>query len=95
MRAQDLTDDEFARRGNVIFEERVRPHVDVEQDAHKFVAIDVKTGAYAVHEDEWKATRQLLKQQPDARGRIWYRRVGFSYTHRIGARSSGAGGEQS
>lgn len=84
MSEPDLSDEEFARRGNAIFEERVRPHVDVERDAHKFVAIDVETGDYAVHEDERQATEQLLKSQPDARGRIWYRRVGSESAHRIG-----------
>lgn len=79
-----LSDEEFARRGNSIFEKRVRPTVDVDEEAHKFVAIDIETGAYAVDEDERQATEQLLKSQPDARGRIWYRRVGSESAHRLG-----------
>jgi hypothetical protein len=82
MSESDLSDEEFARRGDALFEERVRPHVDVEETAHKFVAIDIETGDYAIHEDERQATQRLLKRQPDARGRIWYRRVGSESAHR-------------
>jgi len=84
MNGRELSDDEFARRGNKIFEEHVRPNVDGEAEAHKFVAIDVETGAYAVDEDERQATQRLLDRQPDARGRIWFRRVGFESAHRLG-----------
>lgn len=85
MDVRELSDEEFARRGNAIFEERVRPHVDEDEEAHKFVAIDVETGAYAVHEDERTATKQLLKRQPEAKGRIWFRRVGSESAHHLGA----------
>jgi hypothetical protein len=84
MNEQELSNEEFARRGNRIFEDRVRPHVDLDAEAHKFVAIDLRTGDYAVDEDERDATQQLLERHPDARGRIWYRRVGDESAHRIG-----------
>ncbi len=85
MDVQELSDEEFARRGNAIFEERVRPNVDVDAEAHKFVAIDVETGAYAVHEEERTATKQLLERHPEAEGRIWFRRVGSKSAHHLGA----------
>jgi hypothetical protein len=69
---------------NRIFEDRVRPHVDVDAEAHTFVAIDLHTGDYAVEDDERDATQQLLERHPDARGRIWYRRVGDERVHRMG-----------
>ncbi|MCS3672799.1 hypothetical protein GGP66_000203 [Salinibacter ruber] len=85
MDVQELSDEEFARRGNAIFEERVHPNVDVDAEAHKFVSIDVETGAYAVHKDERTATRQLLEHHPEAKGRIWFRRVGSESAHHLGA----------
>jgi hypothetical protein len=85
MDVQELSDEEFARRGNAIFEERVHPNVDVDAEAHKFVAIDVETGAYAVHEKERTATKQLLEHHPEAKGRIWFRRVGSESAHHLGA----------
>lgn len=83
MDPQSLSNDEFARRGNALFEKHVRPNVDLEADAHKFVAIDIETGAYAVHADDRKATERLLGQQPKAEGRIWYRRVGSESAYRM------------
>lgn len=80
----ELSDKEFARRGNAIFEERVRPHVDVEREAHKFVAIDVETGEYEIDQNEVEATDRLVERCPDAEGRIWLRRVGYEHAHRIG-----------
>ena len=49
--------------------------------------IDLHTGDYAVDDDEREATQQLLGRHPDARGRIWYRRVGDERAHRIGTLS--------
>ena len=83
MDAQSLSNDEFARRGNALFEKRVRPNVDLEADAHKFVAIDIEMGAYAVHANDRKATERLSEQQPKAEGRIWCRRVGSESAYRM------------
>lgn len=80
-----LSDEEFARRGNALFEEHVRPTVDVDEEAHKFVAIDVETGKYEVDESDVTATDRLIEREPEAEGRIWLRRVGYEYAHRLGA----------
>jgi hypothetical protein len=84
MDAEALSDEEFARRGNAFFEERVRPNVDVEAERHKFVAIDVETGEYAVAERDVEATDQLIERCPDAEGRIWLRRVGSPEAYHFG-----------
>ncbi|PSQ80584.1 MAG: hypothetical protein BRD40_04290 [Bacteroidetes bacterium QS_1_65_9] len=84
---EDLSGEEFARRGNQLFEERVLPHIeDPEADARKFVAIDIATGDYEVSESELEVTRRLVKRRPEAKGRIWYRRVGSENAHHIGGR---------
>lgn len=70
---------------NAIFEERVRPNVDVDTEAHKFVAIDVETGEYEIDESEVTATDRLIDREPEAEGRIWLRRVGYEHAHRLGA----------
>jgi hypothetical protein len=85
MDAEALSDEEFARRGNAIFEDRVRPSVDAEAEAHKFVAIDIETGAYEVNESDVEATDRLVERVPDADGRIWLRRVGYEHAHRLGS----------
>lgn len=85
MNATDLSDEEFARRGNAIFERRVQPTVDVDAEAHKFVAIDVETGAYVVDESDVEATDRLIERRPEAEGRIWLRRVGSPDAYHFGA----------
>lgn len=49
---------EFARRGDEIYEMQVRPHLKTD-DEGKFAAVDIETGAYAIDEDELKACDKL------------------------------------
>ncbi len=86
MDVQELSDEAFAQRGNAIFEERVRPNVDVDAEAHKFVAIDVETGKYEVDESDVEASDRLVEREPEAEGRIWLRRVGSPHAYRFGTR---------
>jgi hypothetical protein len=73
--------EEFARRGNEIYESQVRPQV--EQGNHgKIVAIDIETGAFELAKDSLTASDQLLDQYPDAQ--IWFVRIGHRAVHRIG-----------
>ena len=73
--------EEFARRGDVIYERELRPILEKESDG-KFVAIDIETGAYEVDVDELAASDRLLARVPNAQ--IWLRRIGFHYAHRFG-----------
>ena len=75
--------EEFARRGDAIYEEKVRPLLKPE-DEGKFAAIDIESGEFAVDADELKAGNKLLKRLPEAQ--IWMVRVGHSSAHRIGGR---------
>ena len=45
------TKEEFARRGQDLYERAVRPHVGSEDDG-KFVAIDIETGTYEMDRDD-------------------------------------------
>ena len=75
--------EEFARRGDEIYE-RLAPQLS-EQEGH-FVAIDIESGDYEVGRDELAAADRLTKRRPEAQ--VWLRRVGVSYAHRFGPRSS-------
>lgn len=77
---------ELARRGNEVFERVVRPQVDVEEEAHKYVAIDVESEDFEVDADQRAASDRLLERHPEAQGRIFFRRVGSRFAHRIGGR---------
>jgi hypothetical protein len=72
--------EEFARRGDEIYERDVRPRLR-EEDIGKMVTIDIETGDFEIDEDEMAATHRLLARHPDAW--IWFRRAGFRYAHRF------------
>ena len=76
--------EEFARRGNEIYERQVRPQVEVGNKG-KIVAIDIETGAFEVAEDPLAASDRLLAHYPDAQ--IWFVRIGHRGVHRFGSRS--------
>ena len=77
--------EEFARRGDEIYEHDIRSHVD--DDEGKFVVIDIETGAYKIGPNEVAASDRLLAPHPDAQ--IWLRRVGSRYAHRLGRHQLG------
>ncbi len=75
--------EEFARRGDAIYENDVRPELKAD-DEGKFAAIDIESGMYEIDADELKAGNKLRKRIPDAQ--IWMARVGSRSVHRIGGR---------
>lgn len=85
MEQQSQTDK--AQRANDIFERKVRPHVDVENEAQKYVIIDVESEDFEVDRNQRAAFDRLAKRRPEARGRtLWLRRVGSRYGHHFGGR---------
>lgn len=79
--------EEFARRGDTVYENDVRPRLTAEDDG-KFAAIDIESGAYEIDVDELKACDKLNARIPDAQ--IWLVRVGSRYVHRFGGRETRA-----
>ena len=75
--------EEFARRGDAIYEKDVRGQLKADDDG-KFAAIDIETGTYEIDADELKACQKLRKRIPDAQ--IWMVRVGYRFVHRFGGR---------
>ena len=75
--------DEFARRGDAIYEQEIRPQLKAD-DAGRFAAIDIESGMYEIDADEMKAGNKLRKRLPDAQ--IWMVRIGSRSVHRIGGR---------
>jgi hypothetical protein len=76
--------EEFARRGDEIYESQVRQQVE-EGNYGKIVAIDIETRAFELADDTMVATRQLYERLPDAQP--WVVRIGYRAVHRFGARS--------
>jgi hypothetical protein len=78
--------DEFARRGQEIYDRTVGPHAKPEDDGH-FVAIDIESGEFEIDEDDYDATERLLSRKPDAQ--IWMMRVGQEAAYQIGGWTTG------
>ena len=75
--------EEFARRGEEIFERDIRPRLGGADD-EQFVLIDIETGDYEIDADEQAAFQRLQARRPDAQ--VWMRRVGSPYARRFGGR---------
>jgi hypothetical protein len=75
--------EEFARRGDEIYETQVRPHLKAE-DEGKFAAIDIESGMFEIDADELEACHRLRKHIPEAQ--IWMVRIGYRSVHRFGGR---------
>ena len=76
--------EEFARRGDEIYNRDICPQVDIPQNKGKFVLIDIETGIWEMDADEMAASRRMDARLPDAQ--VWMVRVGSPYVRRFGAR---------
>jgi hypothetical protein len=74
--------EEFARRGNEIYESQIRSQVEA-GNMGNIVALDIETGAYELAKDTITASDRLLDRYPDAQ--IWCVRVGYRGVHRFGS----------
>lgn len=77
--------EEFARRGDEIYESQVRPQVE-EGNHGKIVAIDIETGNFELAKDTITASDRLLERVPNAQ--IWCVRIGHKGVHRFGVSRS-------
>jgi hypothetical protein len=75
--------EEFAQRGQAIYEPYIRPCLGAMDDG-KFVVIDIETGAYEIDRDDYTATERLLGRRPQAQ--MWLIRVGQRTAYRFGGR---------
>ncbi|WP_414564595.1 MULTISPECIES: hypothetical protein [unclassified Anabaena] len=82
LRQPRYSKEEFARRGDEIYDSQVRPQVEA-NDYGKIVAIDIETGGWEIDTDEMNASKRLETRNPDAQ--IWFVRVGSRYVRRFGA----------
>jgi hypothetical protein len=75
--------EEFAQRGDRIFECEIQPHVSP-SDHGEFVATDIESGASENDPSEVAASERLLRRVPTTQ--TWLKRVGSPYVRRFGAR---------
>ncbi len=75
-----------AQRANRIFEEHVRPALSEDADPRAYVAIDMESKDYEVDRKKLTAADRLVARHPEAKGRLWFRRVGSPVAYHIGGR---------
>lgn len=75
--------EEFAQRGDAIYESQIRSQVEVGNHG-KIVAIDLETGAFEFDASEISACDRLEARYPEAQ--IWVVRIGSRHVRRFGGR---------
>ncbi len=76
--------EEFARRGNEIYQSQIRQRVE-EDNKGRIVAINIETGAYELADTPIAAVDKLYEQYPNAQP--WVIRIGHRSVYRFGSRS--------
>ena len=89
MRRPRYSKDDAARRGEAIYEERVKPQVE-KGNLGRIVAIDVHTGEFELGDDTLAASDRLLARCPDAQA--WFVRIGHRAVRRFGPLHDGSAG---
>ncbi|HLJ54594.1 MAG TPA: hypothetical protein VKT77_06095 [Chthonomonadaceae bacterium] len=80
---------EITRRGKELYEQRIRPLVETEENVGKIVSIDIETGDYEVGEDLLSTGDRLFARHPGAA--LYGARIGYNAVYAVGgspARSS-------
>lgn len=86
IRGPRYSKEEFARRGDELYETKVRPHLK-KKDKGRIVAIDTETGEWEIGDDEMEVVHRIWARLPDPQP--WVVRVGFGYVHSFGGRGLG------
>ena len=76
--------EEFAQRGDLIYQTQIRPQVETDNRG-KIVAIDLETGDFELDVSEIAACDRLEARHPDAQ--IWIVRIGSRHIRRFGGRT--------
>ena len=56
----------IATKGEKIYLETIKPHIDLGQERGKFIVIDVDTGDYEIDKRDAAATKRLHERRPSA-----------------------------
>src|SRR5260370_42419825 len=80
VRIPRLSKEEHARRGNDLYENRIRRQVE-KGNFGKIVAIDVDSGEFEVADEGLVAAERLLARYPEAQ--IWLVRIGHRGVHQL------------
>lgn len=74
--------EEIGRRGQEIYEQRLRALVETEDNVGKIISIDVESGDYEIADDLLSAGRRLQQRHPDAL--MYGKRIGYNAVYAVG-----------
>jgi len=78
-----FANEEIARRGKELYEQRLRPQVETDENIGKIISIDIESGDYAIDDDLLKAAHRVLDRHPDAA--LWMQRIGYDAVYAFGS----------
>jgi len=78
-----LSSEEIKQRGEMLYEQKIRAQVEIEENIGKLVSINIETGEYEIGDDHsLDAPRRLQAKHPGAA--VYTRRIGYNAAYAIG-----------
>ena len=74
--------EEIERRGEELYEQRIRALVETEENVGKILSIDIETRDYAIGNDPVQTAGRLQAEHPGAA--IWTKRIGYDAVYALG-----------
>lgn len=74
--------EEIVRRGQELYEQKIRDKVETEENIGKQIVIDIETGEYDIDEDGLAASLRLMAKHPGAA--LYGARVGYDAVYTFG-----------
>jgi hypothetical protein len=78
----NISDREIARRGQDLYDRKIRARVETGDNLGKIISIDLDTGNYEIGEDILDLSTRLQLKSPNAL--IWAERIGFNAVYAVG-----------
>ena len=82
MQHAQLSREEIGNRGEALYAQSIRAHVETPENIGKTVVIDVETGDYEVDELGLEAARHLQAKRPNAT--LYGKRIGYDVSDAFG-----------
>jgi hypothetical protein len=76
------SNEEIVRRGEEIYDERLRELLETEENVGKVVVIDIETGDYQLDDSPLEASHRVLDKHPGAA--IYAIRIGYDAVYGFG-----------
>lgn len=77
-----ISGEEIGRRGQEIYENRLRALLETGENIGKIVSIDIESGDYEIADDLVIAGRRLQLRHPDAK--MYGKRIGYNAVYAVG-----------